>query len=68
MLANVKSVWPVIIRGDLDGKLYAVANVLNETVSRPPIALTDLMRKDQLRVRVDATPKPEIASFLFLIY
>ena len=41
MLANVKSVWPVFVRRDLDGKLYAVANVRNEAVSRPPIALSN---------------------------
>jgi len=43
MLANVKSVWPVVVRCDLDGKLYALANVLDKRVSRPVIALPDLV-------------------------
>ena len=68
MLANVKSVWSVIVRCDLDGKPHAVANVRNERVSSPPIALPDPMRKDQLRIAVDATPKPKIAAVVFGLY
>ncbi len=68
MLANVKSVWSVIVRCDLDGKLYAIANVLNKAVSCPVIALPDFVRKDQFCVAVDTAPQPKIAAFFFWIY
>ena len=62
MLANVKSVWSVIIRGDLDGQSYTIANVLNKRVAGPPIALANLVRKDQFRVSVDARPQPIVTA------
>src|SRR5438552_11599937 len=65
MLPDVKSVWPVIVGCDLDRQPHTVANIFDKLVSRPVISLSNAMRKDQLRVRVDATPKPEIAT-LFL--
>jgi hypothetical protein len=68
MLADLKSVWPVIVRRDLDWKSYAVANVRNKAVSGPPVALSDLVRKDQFRIGVDATPKPKIAALVFGLY
>src|SRR5207247_1376259 len=56
MLPNMESIWPVIVRCDLDGKPDAIANVLNECVSCPIIALSHLVRKDQLCVSVNAAP------------
>src|SRR5207244_6984216 len=68
MLANMKSVWSVIVRCDLDGKPYAIANVLNKRVSRPPITFPYLVRKDQFRVRVDTAPKPKITALVLGLY
>ena len=63
MLPDMKSVWPVIIRCDLDRKPYAITNILYKLVSGPPIALSDAMRKDQFRIRVDTAPQPKISAF-----
>ena len=41
MLANVKGVWSVIVRSDLDRKPYALANVFDKLVPRPVITLPD---------------------------
>ncbi len=68
MLANVKSVWSVIVRCDLDGKFYAIANVLNERVTSPVIAFPNLMRNDQLCVRVDARPEPIIPALCLVVF
>ena len=56
MLPDVKSVWSVIVRCDLNGQPDAIANVLYERVSSPVIALSNLVRKDQFGVGVDAAP------------
>jgi hypothetical protein len=68
MLPNVKSVGSVIVSCDLDRKLYAVANVLNESVASPPIPLSNLVRKNQFCVCVDATPEPEVPALFLWIH
>ncbi len=67
MLANVKSVWPVIVGCDLNRKPHAIANILNKRVARPAITLSNLVRKDQFRVRVDAAPQPKIAALCLVV-
>jgi hypothetical protein len=52
----------VIVRGDLDRKPHALANILNKRVAGPPIAFSNLVRNNKLCVGVDATPKPESES------
>src|SRR6266478_3512104 len=67
MLPDMKSVWPVIVRCDLHRKSHAIANILDKRVASPPIPLSNLVRKDQFCVSVDAAPQPEIAAFFFWI-
>src|ERR1051326_7188957 len=68
MVRGVESARAVIIRYVLYGNPHAVANILNKRVSGPPIALSNLVRKDQFGIGVDAAPQPEIAALVFGLY
>src|SRR5438067_5065899 len=65
MLPNVKRICAEIVRCDLHRPLHAVANVFHKTVSGPPIALSDAVRENKLRVGINACPQPEIATLFF---
>src|SRR5205823_5054468 len=67
MLANVESVWPVVVRCDLNRKPYPLANVLNKRVSSPVIALSNLVRDNKLCVSVDASPQPIISALCLVV-
>src|SRR5438876_11891053 len=65
MLPNVEWIRWQIVRCDLHRATHAVANIFNEEIARNPVTLSDPMRQNQFRVRVDCRPQPEIAAPFF---
>ena len=61
-MPDVERVWPVIVRRDLDRAFHALRAHPQQTAARPIVRFPILMRENQFRVRVNARPKPEIAT------
>src|SRR5882762_6154447 len=65
MCPNQKRVLPPVVGCNLNRTANALANALNKVISRPVSPLSDLVRNDKFRVRVNASPSPKIAALLF---
>src|SRR5436853_581614 len=65
--ANVKRISAKIVSRDLDGTFDSGAHVLDKHAACNPIALSNRMRKDKFRVRVDTSPKPIIAALSLIV-
>src|SRR5207253_10888888 len=65
MLPNEKRILPEVVGCDLHGQTNAVVNGFNKIITCPAVAFSNSMRNNQLCVRVNTCPKPEISA-LFL--